>query len=199
MLAKKDPTVDLRRYTGAFFAFGLTVALLLVLTAFEWKTYDPWVNAFQEEDLWEEEALVQIPNTQIVPPPPPRPQLAAVVEAPDEVAVVEMKDVEIEDLPQTDPAPGPALPPPPLILVNCPPTHEEEDDKVFIVVEEQAHPQGGFASFYEYLSKHLRYPEQARRMGVEGRVFVQFVVERDGTLTDVQAVKGIGAGCDEEA
>ncbi|MGB3618259.1 MAG: energy transducer TonB, partial [Catalinimonas sp.] len=42
-------------------------------------------------------------------------------------------------------------------------------------------------------------PEQARRMGVEGRVFVQFVVERDGTLTDVQAVKGIGAGCDEEA
>ena len=45
----------------------------------------------------------------------------------------------------------------------------------------------------------MEYPAQARRMGVEGKVFVQFVVDKDGSLTDVKAVKGIGAGCDEEA
>ncbi|MCK5701162.1 MAG: energy transducer TonB, partial [Cyclobacteriaceae bacterium] len=45
----------------------------------------------------------------------------------------------------------------------------------------------------------LKYPAQARRMGIEGKVFVQFVVDKDGTLTEVTAVKGIGAGCDQEA
>ena len=45
----------------------------------------------------------------------------------------------------------------------------------------------------------MKYPSQARRMGIEGRVFVQFVVDKDGTVTEVKSVKGIGAGCDEEA
>ncbi len=45
----------------------------------------------------------------------------------------------------------------------------------------------------------MKYPSQARRMGIEGRVYLQFVVDRDGSITDIQAVKGIGAGCDEEA
>ena len=45
----------------------------------------------------------------------------------------------------------------------------------------------------------MKYPNQARRMGIEGRVFVQFVVDKDGQLTEIKAVKGIGAGCDEEA
>ena len=49
-----------------------------------------------------------------------------------------------------------------------------------------------------FLYSHMRYPDVARRMGIEGRVFVQFVVERDGSLTDLNIVKGLGAGCDEE-
>ena len=55
------------------------------------------------------------------------------------------------------------------------------------------------SAFYKYVATTLRYPAQARRMGIEGKVFVQFVVDKDGSLTDVQAIKGIGAGCDEEA
>ena len=54
-------------------------------------------------------------------------------------------------------------------------------------------------AFYEFVGKKLKYPAQARRMGIEGKVFVEFVIERDGTITDVKAIKGIGAGCDEEA
>ena len=68
-----------------------------------------------------------------------------------------------------------------------------------MVVEDQPEPQGGMQAFYEYVGKNLKYPSQARRMGIEGKVFVQFVVNTDGTLTDVQAIKGIGAGCDDEA
>jgi protein TonB len=66
-------------------------------------------------------------------------------------------------------------------------------------VEETAMPQGGMQAFYEYVGKKLKYPTQARRMGIEGKVFVEFVINRDGTILDVKAIKGIGAGCDEEA
>ena len=55
------------------------------------------------------------------------------------------------------------------------------------------------AAFYQYVSKHMEYPTQARRMGVQGKVFVQFVVDKDGSLSDVKVLKGIGSGCDKEA
>ncbi|MFM7852616.1 MAG: TonB family protein [Flammeovirgaceae bacterium] len=73
--------------------------------------------------------------------------------------------------------------------------HEEK----FIVVEEPATPVGGMASFYKYVGKNLRYPKLARRMGVEGKVFVQFIIEKDGSISNPIVFKGIGAGCDEEA
>lgn len=72
-------------------------------------------------------------------------------------------------------------------------------DEVFMVVENQPEPEGGMGAFYEYISKNLRYPSQARSMGIEGKVFVQFVVDTDGSVTDVKVIKGIGGGCDEEA
>ena len=76
---------------------------------------------------------------------------------------------------------------------------EEVAETIFTIVEDPASPVGGNEAFYRFIYDNIKYPTQARRMGIEGKVFVQFVVEKDGTLTDVQAVKGIGAGCDEEA
>nr|WKN37403.1 TonB family protein [Tunicatimonas sp. TK19036] len=70
---------------------------------------------------------------------------------------------------------------------------------VFTVVEEQPEFEGGMGAFYRYIGTEMTYPLEARQKGIEGRVYVQFVVERDGSLTDVQAIKGIGAGCDSEA
>lgn len=73
------------------------------------------------------------------------------------------------------------------------------DGEVFTVVEEQPEYPGGMNALYAYVAKEIRYPKEARTGGVEGKVFVQFVVEKDGSLTDVEAVSGIGAGCDAEA
>lgn len=70
---------------------------------------------------------------------------------------------------------------------------------VFTVVEEQPQYEGGMDAFYRYVANEMTYPLQARQMGVEGRVDVQFVIEKDGSLSDVKAIKGIGAGCDSEA
>jgi hypothetical protein len=73
------------------------------------------------------------------------------------------------------------------------------NDDVYTVVEETAVPEGGMSAFYNHVAHNLNYPAQARRMGIEGKVFVEFVVQTDGTITDVKVKKGIGAGCDAEA
>ncbi|MFM7851827.1 MAG: energy transducer TonB, partial [Flammeovirgaceae bacterium] len=66
-------------------------------------------------------------------------------------------------------------------------------------MKENANPVGGLAAFYKQVSQVIRYPAKARRNRIEGKVFVQFVVQEDGTLTDFRVIKGIGGGCDEEA
>ena len=69
----------------------------------------------------------------------------------------------------------------------------------YTAVDEQPTPGQGMQEFYNYIKQNLKYPAQARRMGIEGRVFVQFVVNTDGSIAEVKTLKGIGAGCDLEA
>lgn len=72
-------------------------------------------------------------------------------------------------------------------------------DPIYTIVEYSAHPKDGIAGFYNEVARLIRYPPDARRRGIQGRVFVEFIIERDGSLTDVKCIKGVGAGCDEEA
>jgi protein TonB len=76
---------------------------------------------------------------------------------------------------------------------------EEDEDKVFLVVEQPAEFDGGMAAMYKYIGKNLKYPASARRMGIEGSVFISFIVDKAGVISDVQVVKGISADCDKEA
>jgi len=76
---------------------------------------------------------------------------------------------------------------------------EEDPNKIFTAVEQEPTPAGGMAAFYKYLGNNIRYPAVAKENNVQGKVFMQFVVERDGSLTDVKVIRGIGNGCDEEA
>lgn len=76
---------------------------------------------------------------------------------------------------------------------------EQTDGEVFTIVEEAASFPGGLDAWVGYLQENMKYPEQAQRLGVQGRVFVQFIVEKNGSLSEFKVVKGIGAGCDNEA
>ena len=76
---------------------------------------------------------------------------------------------------------------------------EEDPNKIFTSVEQNPEFQGGEAAFARYLSKNIHYPAVAKENNVQGKVFLQFVVERDGSITDIKVVRGIGSGCDEEA
>lgn len=71
------------------------------------------------------------------------------------------------------------------------------DEEVFVVVEEQAEFPGGMDSMYAYIVKNLKYPEKAKAEGIEGRVFVSFIIEKDGSISNVKILRGIGGGCDE--
>ena len=73
------------------------------------------------------------------------------------------------------------------------------NELVFIVVENQPKFPGDKNALTNYLRKNVQYPEAAKQAGVTGRVFISFIVERDGRLTDVHLLKGLGFGCDEEA
>ncbi|MBD0259502.1 MAG: energy transducer TonB [Cytophagales bacterium] len=83
--------------------------------------------------------------------------------------------------------------------VRPPPPPPPAGDNVFAVVEEMPEFPGGMEGLMEYLMENLRYPAEAREKNVQGTVFLSFVVQADGAITDVATVKGIGAGCDEEA
>jgi protein TonB len=191
MEAKKNPKADLEGKSLMFLHIGLVVSLALVITAFEWRFYDEGatMDLGQIDDNFED--LMEIPPTEQPPPPPPVIQQPEIIEVPDEEEIEDeieiVLDVEITEETVIEE----------MIFEDAP--EEEDVDEIFTIVEDQPEPPGGMSAFYQYIAKNLKYPSQARRMGIEGKVFVQFVVDKDGSITEVQAVKGIGAGCDEEA
>ena len=75
----------------------------------------------------------------------------------------------------------------------------EDSNEIFTAVEHPAEFPGGIEKFYTYLQNTMKYPAVARENNVQGKVFLQFVVEKDGSLTDIKVVRGIGRGCDQEA
>jgi TonB family protein len=78
-------------------------------------------------------------------------------------------------------------------------TVKNQSDEIYMEVDVAPEPSSGMTAFFEYIATNLKYPADAREAGIEGKVFVQFVVDTDGKVTNVQSVKGIGYGCDEEA
>lgn len=74
-----------------------------------------------------------------------------------------------------------------------------EGNEIYTAVEHSAQFPGGIKKFYEYLANNIKYPADARKNNVQGKVFLTFVVEKDGSLSDIKVMRGIGSGCDEEA
>ncbi|MBQ5891053.1 MAG: energy transducer TonB [Bacteroidales bacterium] len=74
-----------------------------------------------------------------------------------------------------------------------------DDDAIFFVVEVQPEFPGGMDSMYAYIVKNLKYPEAAKEKGIEGRVFVSFIIEKDGSISNILIKRAIGGGCEEAA
>lgn len=194
MEPKKYKHADLLEYRLLFLSLGLTTSLLLVILAFQIKTKSiKELTQLANTNIAIEEIL-EIPPTTITPPPPTI-QLPKITEVPDELEILEEVVVNFDIEISTDTKLEE-------IVLTAPSVVEddlEKADQIFIVVEESAVPKGGMAAFYKMASENLHYPAQARRMNVEGKVFIEFVVDKEGKIGNIVIVKGIGAGCDEEA
>jgi protein TonB len=191
MEAKKSDSADLTKKSTFFFSIGLSVTMAIVLMAFEYRQTDEGALDLVTKNTNAFEETLEVPPTEQAPPPQPVVQQPQVVEVPDEEEIKDdikvNLDVEVTDETKVE-----------TIVVQAE-EPKEETDEIFTVVEESAAPKGGMQAFYKFVGEKIKYPAQARRMGIEGRVFVEFVINKDGSLSDVRAIKGIGAGCDEEA
>ncbi len=76
---------------------------------------------------------------------------------------------------------------------------QAQDSTIHKMADQMPEPTGGIKSFYEYIESNLQYPQEARQLKLQGRVMVKFVVETDGSLSNIEVSRGIGGGCDEEA
>lgn len=191
MELKKAPEHDLNKKSGMFLNLGLTISLLVTIVAFEWPDRGDQgiIDLGSVDDDFED--ILEIPPTVQPPPPPPKVQIPEIIEVPDEEEIEEEIDVEL-DVEVTEDTRVEEI-----VFDESP--DDENVDEIFNIVEDQPEFPGGLAAFYKYIRGKIKYPSQARRMGIEGRVYIQFVVDKDGSITDIQSVKGIGAGCDEEA
>jgi len=190
MEAKKNPTHDLHRQSLKFFFIGLCISVTLIITAFEWTTVKkkvplPTVDPV-EEPLFNVKATVHESEKLTVPLKPlPTPSIPLVSlnefkSVNDNKPVEPIVNAEIYDNPVFDL-----------------PTEEVED--IILFPEVMAKPVGGYESFYDQLSKSLKYPKQAQRNQITGKVFVEFIVDKTGAVINLKILKGIGSGCDEEA
>ncbi len=182
---RKKPEKDLRKDYRITLQGGLIFTLLVTIGLFNLQL--DFGEGFEiieiEQEVIDIEDIVQ---TEIIetPPPPPRPPMP--IEVPDDAIVDDDFDFDaMLDFDESFDAPPP------------PPSDDEDDfaDEVFVVVENMPEMVGGQAALYE----RLRYPDIARRAGIEGRVIVQFVVDEQGNVQDAQVVRGLGGGTEEAA
>ena len=188
MELKKTQRADLGNKRGLFFSIGLVSSLSLALMAFEWKQKEDTLDLISGKSTNTFEEMIEVPTTQQPPPPAPIIQQPKIVEVPDEEKIQEDLSINLDNE-----APRIELP------YVAQEEHAEEVDEIFTIVEESALPVGGMTAFYKYLMDNMKYPPQARRLGIEGKVTLSFVVNKNGQISDVTVLKGIGSGCDEEA
>ena len=201
MEPKKNPKYDVHRNRGVLFNVSLAISMVLVITAFEWSVRTPKKTMREPTDRHGRIEMASIPivrekRNDVVAPKPlesekPKPSLESI----NIKAVDDNKSVEEPKSGVIDQNASPMVE----IPIGSFELPEEVTVKVFVIVEKMPEPVGGLETFFNTLRKHMKYPRKAERAGVEGRVFVSFIVNEKGELQDFSIVRGIGFGCDEEA
>ncbi len=197
MEPKKNPKANLERYRFVLSLLGLSLAGAFTLLSLEHITvenepYIPPVAESSDDDLepdYEEEEPPEEPPEEEEPPPPPEePPPPVDPPATDTEEAEDDDEVTTTNIVMDAPTPPPPPPPPP------PPKA-----KIYDFPSQEATFPGGMEGMYKFLYSKITYPKMARNAGIQGRVFVEFVVDENGNVKNVKLLKGIGGGCDEQA
>lgn len=192
MEAKKSPKANLEDKRVYFLQIGLIIALAVVLFAFEWKSYDRSGSSLGQRMIDDTpEEIIPITKQEIKPPPPkPPPQTTILKIVEDDVEIDEDIEIDAEADAFTE-------------MQEYVPFEVDEEEvqemEIFTVVEDAPSFPGGDEARIRYLQNNIKYPQMARESGIQGTVYVTFVVEPNGSVTNVKILRGIGGGCDEEA
>ena len=174
-----------------FTQIGLIISLAVAWLVFEIKSYDKReINDIGRTIEIVEEEMVEITKQEQKPQPVEVPKQTTQIQVVEDD--VEVEDVEINaEVDQNE------------VIEEYVAPEVEEDEvveaEVFTIVEEMPEYPGGLQKLQEYLGKNIKYPQMARESGIQGRVFVNFVVEPDGSVSNVNVMRSLGGGCDEEA
>ena len=193
MQLKKSPKASLEDKKLTYVLMGLVLVLSICYVAFEWTEKEVTKYEVNDTDFFFEEEIDIQQTTQETPPPPPPPavqevEVLNVVEDDVEVETIEInteddKDVEVVIAPPVEA-----------------PVEEEEEEVIFMVVETMPEFPGGQQALFKYLEEEKKYPLIAKENGIQGRVICQFVVNKDGSIVDVVAIRSSGEpSLDKEA
>jgi protein TonB len=200
MQVKKNDKANLERRKFIFLELSLALALAVVLVAFEWTSSEAGAGSLGDlsvEDVFEEE----IDNTfmdEEPPPPEPEPEPEPEQEVIEELNIVE-DDVEVDDFIDFDTDDDENSASTNITMSDFSDEEEEVEPISFAVVEQKPVFPGGDAALMKFIAEHTNYPEIAKENGIQGRVFVQFVISASGSVTSVTLARGVDSYLDEEA
>ena len=196
MEVKKAPKANIETQKTTFLLMGLVVALAVLFVGFEWSSTISKLDetVIVQDVLAEEEIeITQRDPTPPPPPPPPEPEVPEIIEVTEEKVETKIDLSSLEDDQSKAQIQTYTPPPPPK------PVEEEATEEIFVVVEQQPEFPGGMSALMKFLGDNIKYPVIAQENGIQGRVITRFVVERDGSITDVQVVRGQDPSLDKEA
>ncbi len=196
MEVKKSEKANLEKRKGLFLQLGMVIVMSVVLIAFEWTSSGLSSSDIMMvgQDVLEEEIIPitrqEQPEPQKPPEPPKVTEILNIVD--DDVQIDDeliLEDMEADQNTEIE-------------IMDFEPEEEEEvqEQEIFYIVEDMPSFQGkGQDGFREWIQQNLRYPEIAAENGISGRVFVRFVVEPDGSVSNVEVVRGVDPALDAEA
>lgn len=194
MEIKKSPKADLERSRVTSILLGLVVVLAVIFVAFEWSQRDVKLDTSNvvRDVLIEEEVEVTVQEEPEVKPPAPEPKVT------EEVLKIIEDDADVEEtVMESSEDTGEAVE---IKEVEAPVEEAEpEEQEVFVIVEQMPEFPGGMVECLKYLGKNIKYPTIAQENGIQGRVVVQFVVNRDGSIVDPRVVRSVDPYLDKEA
>jgi len=195
MEQKKSPKASLEDMKLTFLLIGLVSVLMICYVAINWTKEEVEKYEVVNEEMNFEDELEIDQTTQDEKPEPPAPEVIQEVQElqiVDDDVQTESIEVTSEDNQQEE------------VVIHAPveieEKEEEEDEQtIFVVVETMPEFPGGQQALFKYLNESVKYPVIAQENNVQGRVIVQFVVEKDGSVTDVQVVRSVDSSLDKEA
>ncbi len=196
MEVKKNDKVNLEKRKGIFLQLGLVIVLSLCLIAFEWTTGAQKGNRFDagDEDVIEEEMIPITEMEQQQPEAPPEvPKVTEIFEIVEDDVSIENEILFEDDEANFDDEVQ-------MYDFEVGEEEEEEEEEIFVIVEDMPTFRGGDVNkFREWVQRRVNYPQIAAENGIQGKVFLMFVVEPDGSVTNVTIMRGVDPALDNEA